>query len=126
MVAMRLHPVVRNWEAMRHEDVRSVGYPDLSLTGSGRTTWWEFKHAMPKLKANEAGSKQHLCMMRLEQLGFARYIIWLEDEEGKQSTLIVCPQYLADFRSKATIIIAGYAMKGVVEWMKLANERRAI
>jgi hypothetical protein len=122
---MRKHPVVGAWEILRHEDIRSVGIPDMSLTGSGRTTWWEFKHAAPDLKRNEVGSIQHLCMQRLERLGFARYVIWLEDNE-MEFALIVRPQHLADFRSKAEVTMAGYDMKGVLDYMKMANERRVI
>ena len=120
---MRKHPVVGGWEIIRHEDVRTVGVPDMSLTGSGRTTWWEFKHASPGLRPGEVGSAQHLRMMRLEALGFARYVIWAE-VGGGEHTLIVRPRFLHEFFLKAEVTMAGYDHKGAIEYMQRANERR--
>ena len=72
---------------IRHEDVRTNGIPDLSLTGHGWTSWWEFKYADPHF---EIQGIQELTMLRLARAGFARYVIWQTIDEV-QRTFIVHP-----------------------------------
>jgi hypothetical protein len=74
--------------ALRHEDVRTAGIPDLSLTGYGRTTWWEFKYADPNFQSTGI---QELTMLRLAATGFARYVIW-EERNGIKRTMIIHPK----------------------------------
>lgn len=79
-----------NYVALRHEDVRTSGIPDISITAFGRTSWWEVKHATPKFLSKEI---QERTMKRLEAGGFARYIIYYE-LNGVRRTLIVRPHLL--------------------------------
>lgn len=80
--------------ALRHEDVRRSGDPDLSVTGLKLTSWWEAKHATPDF---ESKGIQDRVMDRLAQVGFARYLIYFEDGIDK-AVFIVHPQNLARFR----------------------------
>jgi len=73
---------------LRHEDIRTGGIPDLSVTGYGKTTWWEFKHGTPYF---ESPGNQELMMMRLKVNGYARYIIWRERPGEGKTTNIVNP-----------------------------------
>lgn len=77
-----------NFLALRHEDVRTSGIPDMSITGAGQTTWWEAKYADPRF---ESTGIQELTMLRLAAAGYARYIVW-EERRGIQRTLIVHPR----------------------------------
>jgi hypothetical protein len=83
--------------ALRHEDVRSAGIPDLSLTGYGKTTWWEAKHLAPRLKSKGI---QELTMRRLAASGFARYIIW-DERRSAVRTLIVHPKHFHELMPEA-------------------------
>jgi hypothetical protein len=76
--------------AIRHEDVRTSGTPDLSITGAGRTIWLEFKHATPRWTGTK---RQELMMLRLATAGYARYVFWWETAAGLgQRTMIVHPR----------------------------------
>lgn len=99
--------------ALRHEDVRSSGIPDLSLTGFGRTSWWEFKHAAPTLKSKGI---QELTMLRLAGAGFARYVVWEENKHGIQRTLVVHPKNLVSMTPEEWFV--GYDHKAIVEYMR--------
>lgn len=81
---------------LRHEDVRSIGIPDLSVTGGGQTTWWEFKHAVPKYPTF---GLQELMMKRLAAHGYCRYVVWWEVGADLR-TLIVHPLALKDMVSE--------------------------
>jgi|SRR6185436_505840 len=104
--------------ALRHEDVRTRGIPDLSLTGLGRTTWWECKHATPDFKSQGI---QELTMLRLAAAGYARYIIWREEADGSdKQTLIVHPEHLATLTPEAWC--AGYDHRWMVEQLARAHD----
>jgi hypothetical protein len=76
--------------ALRHEDIRTNGIPDASITACGKTSWWEFKFARPNF---DSSGIQELTMCRLAAAGFARYVIWWETAKGNgQRTLIVTPK----------------------------------
>jgi hypothetical protein len=102
--------------ALRHEDVRTCGIPDLSLTGLGRTTWWECKHAAP-----DCGSTgiQELTMLRLAAAGSARYVVW-EERRGVKRTLVVHPRHLGDLLPEAWT--TGFDHRWLVEQMRKAHE----
>jgi hypothetical protein len=74
----------------RHEDVRTCGIPDLSVTGHKKTTWWEIKNAIPDYPSY---GLQELTCQRLEAHGYCRYIIYWE-VGGQKRTLIVSPARL--------------------------------
>lgn len=94
----QLHKDLPAYIAIRHEDVRTAGIPDLSITARNITSWWEFKHGTPKFKSSGI---QELTMLRLAQAGFARYIIWLEDRDGSnKQTLIVQPSQLSTLQAE--------------------------
>lgn len=86
--------------AFRHESVRECGIPDLSLTGGGITTWWEFKHATPRFDDN---GLQLLTCARLAVGGFCRYVLWYEDSKGNcQQTMIVHPRHVKAVRDQGS------------------------
>jgi hypothetical protein len=71
-----------------HQDVRRNGIPDISVTGGGLTTWWEFKHATPSFVSN---GYQELTAQRLSRAGFCRYIVFREYEDETKETFILLP-----------------------------------
>lgn len=72
-----------------HQDVRESGHPDWSISGDGKTTWWEFKHGVPDFDPH---GLQLLTCQRLARASFCRYIIWQEGADGgNPRTLIVHP-----------------------------------
>lgn len=77
-----------DWVHLRHEDVRSGGHPDYSLSGKHRTSWWEFKHATPLF---ESDLRQRTICQWLAHASYCRYVIWEETEDFKR-TLIVHPK----------------------------------
>lgn len=84
------HNLLPHAVIIRHEDVRTGGIPDMSVTLYGKTTWWEAKHGTPDF---ESPGNQELMMMRLAAAGYARYIIWWESASGiGKRTLIVHPR----------------------------------
>ena len=101
--------------ALRHEDMRSAGIPDLSLTGCARTTWWEFKYGMPSFKGSGI---QELTMLRLAAAGYARYVVWEEKRDVKR-TLIVHPKQVGTMDAEAWC--TGFDHRFVVEFMKKAH-----
>lgn len=105
---------VPGFVALRHEDVRTAGIPDLSVTGHGRTTWWEFKHADPVIRSFRY---QELTMQRLATAGFARYVIWLQHANGTaKRTLIVHPRQFDVLRTEHWC--SGFDHHFVVDYMK--------
>lgn len=101
--------------ALRHEDVRTAGIPDLSLTGNGRTTWWEFKHGDPDFASTGI---QELTMLRLSVAGFARYVVW-EEKEDVRRTLVLRPKNLTDLIPEWWC--SGFDHGAVVDYMKLVH-----
>lgn len=103
--------------ALRHEDVRTAGIPDLSLTWRGKTSWWECKHATPDFAGTGI---QKLTMLRLAGAGYARYIVWHEhkDETCKQ-TMIVCPRNIGTLTTEFACV--GYNHRFIVECMRKAH-----
>lgn len=113
---------VRRWlpgfVLLSHEDVRTVGIPDWSLTGRGRTSWWEFKHATPDFDLH---GRQKLTMQRLEGAGRAFYVVWYEDTTpGSQRTYIMAPHHMSKPLDRSAYIefAAGFDHRFVVEFMR--------
>lgn len=71
---------------LRHEDVRTSGIPDLSYTGLGKTSWWEFKHATPDWSTSGI---QELTCMRLAVSGICRYVFWHEVDDFRETRIYV-------------------------------------
>ena len=101
--------------AIRHEDVRTSGIPDASITGCGRTTWWEAKYGTPDFQSTGI---QELTMLRLSAAGYARYVIW-EERKGVRRTLIVHPKHLADLTPESWCV--GFDMKWLVNEVRKAH-----
>ena len=102
--------------ALRHEDVRTAGIPDLSLTGCGKTSWWEFKHSV---NGFDSTGIQELTMLRLSAAGFARYVIF-EDKRGIKRTLVLHPKHLSDLVAEAWCV--GFDMRWLVEQVRKAHD----
>ena len=73
-------------EVLRHRDI-TAGIPDLSITGYGKTTWWEIKHSRPSFKSRGI---QRLTCRRLAAGGACLYVLYHEGLNGKQ-TMIAHP-----------------------------------
>jgi len=106
--------------AFRHEDVRSIGIPDISLTGHKFQSWWETKHATPDFYSF---GLQELTCKRLAQVGYCRYIIYFETAAGCK-TLIVHPKHLTDLTPEAEA--SGHDHRFVAEFMKSVHECAAV
>lgn len=100
--------------ALRHEDVRTSGIPDLSLDGNGWSSWWEIKHATPHVSSIGI---QELTCLRLAAANYCRYIIYYENKLGvAKRTLIVHPKHLHTLLPEA--FTEGHNHRFVVEFMK--------
>ena len=114
MAELRKHAMI---VALRHEDVRTAGIPDLSTTSGGRTVWWECKHGTPLFGTTGI---QELTMLRLAAAGLARYIIWQENADGtERQTLIVRPSNLKSLT--AEVSCAGFNMRFLAEYIFKAH-----
>jgi hypothetical protein len=71
----------------RHEDRGFAGYPDITVTGNGLTSWIEAKLADPYVRHRGV---QDVKMLRLGNAGIAFYLIYY-DVKGQQSTHLVHP-----------------------------------
>jgi hypothetical protein len=112
MEMIKLH--LPGFVAIRHEDVRRSGIPDLSLTGHGKDSWLEIKHGDPDF---DSEGIQELTMLRLAAAGYARYLIYMEDKDGgNKRTLIVHPKHLGDLEPEAGCM--GHDHRWVVEFLR--------
>lgn len=104
---------------LRHEDRITSGIPDLSITWKGRTSWWEIKWANPTLRSRGV---QDITMLRLSAEGYARYIVYEEVGESRQ-TVIAHPKIVHDHNNPERWRSDGVCTKGhnhrfVVDYMK--------
>jgi hypothetical protein len=76
--------------SLRHEDKLNFGYPDISVSGNGTTTWIEAKVIDHRLKAKSKGI-QKLTMQQLASVTHAFYVVWIYTKEGGVFTYIVRP-----------------------------------
>ncbi len=58
-----------------HSEARKYGVPDLSVSGNGRTTWYELKHATPNFTTQGV---QEITCLQLAKYSFCRYIVYYE------------------------------------------------
>lgn len=72
-----MRQLLAGFEIHRHEDRSMSGLPDITVTGYGWTTWWEAKHGTPDFKVPGV---QGVVVGKLGAAGYARYILFLEDE----------------------------------------------
>lgn len=95
--------------------------PDRSITGGGRTTWWEFKHATPGF---DSPGDQELMCMRLAVQGFCRYVIWWESSKGiGQRTMIVHPKMVADHSLIPEASCEGFDYKWLTNYIQTIHSR---
>lgn len=85
---------LKGYLGLRHEDFRTAGIPDITLTGAGRTWWIEVKHATPNF---DSTGIQELRMKQLAGGGWARYVVYWESGDLKR-TLIIHPRQFVRFR----------------------------
>lgn len=71
----KLHP---SWPILRHEDVRSCGIPDISITGNGTTLWVEAKLIDENEIFKATGVQIDTCK-RLARVGKCVLLFWLPD-----------------------------------------------
>lgn len=82
---------IRGWLFRKHEDVRTAGDPDATLTGRGGTSHWEFKRVPPGYVIETTRVQLRECA-HLDRAGLlARYVIWREFADGSCSTEIADP-----------------------------------
>lgn len=98
-----------------HHSTRAA--PDYSISGDGRTTFWEFKHATPDF---ESPGDQELMCMRLALASFCRYVIW---KEPGPRTLIVRPHYVHDRSLVADARCDGFNHSWLVEEIVKVHRR---
>jgi hypothetical protein len=105
--------------ALRPEDRRTSGIPDIILIGKKMSSWWEVKHCNPLLKDQEL---QRLNMKRLAHELSAAYYILYEDRGSLSQTIIVEPSRLDDWRTDPLLCYEGHNHRAVVQFMKLVHE----
>lgn len=112
-----LHKQLPGYVCQRHEDRFTSGWPDISVTGNGHTSYWEVKHATPDWKSNGI---QELTMLRLAHASFcARYIFYYEKQDAKR-TLIVHPDNLKSLDSDEETV--GFDHKWLVAFIEKVHE----
>jgi hypothetical protein len=111
--------------AIRHEDVRTVGIPDLSVTYAGMTSWWEFKHGTPDFSS--PGLQAHTCQ-RLASNGYCRYVIFHEAEDLKPGIFIVHPRYIDNWKngtvSEFDAMTVRFDFDWLMQFMKIVHGTR--
>lgn len=116
--------------AIRHEDVRTCGTPDMSLSGNGKTSWWEFKHATPNFSTTGI---QELTCSQLAIKSFCRYVFYYEDVQNTVRTYIIHPRAVINHKGNFSAVLAnailtdinwriGFDFKWITEQMRLAHE----
>jgi hypothetical protein len=66
--------VAGNGVVFKHQDARTTGIPDLSVTLGGKTSWWEGK-VVRHDRVTGVGL-QHQVMRELAVAGTAWYVVW--------------------------------------------------
>ena len=75
--------------ATHHQDVRKSGYPDDSLHGFGKSSFWEFKHATPNFSSPGV---QELTCARIARHGFSCLYVLFFESASRRRTLIAHPR----------------------------------
>lgn len=86
----------RRFFVQAHSEARKYGVPDLSVSGNGRTTWYELKHATPNFTTQGV---QEITCLQLAKYSFCRYIIYYEWQESFM-TYIVHPSEVYERKGK--------------------------
>lgn len=97
----------------RHEDRSTYGIPDLSVTGLTRTSWLEVKFANPDCRSR---GNQDLSMLRLANVGLARYVIFSLVEKHRY-TSIVEPKVYKEWQTSGDHV-SGFAFDWIAEQIR--------
>lgn len=89
---------------LRHEDRFTGGIPDMSVSGMGRTSWYEVKFANPTF---ERKGVQDLTLQRMAKAGLAHYIIFHIVGNNLRYTRLVRPDEIDDWMVSSKFI-AGF------------------
>lgn len=111
-----LRQTLLRYIVIRHEDKSGYGIPDSSITGDGKTSWWEFKFANPDFKSHGA---QELMMKRLSNVGIAHYVIF--QLKGKERwTILIKGSDLANWDKNEYQLakVEGFNYEFVVAFVK--------
>jgi hypothetical protein len=112
---------MRGAVVFRHEDVRTAGIPDMSITWNNMTSWWEAKHATPRFASTGI---QELTLSRLAANGFARYLIWYETAKTPKQTWIVHPINISEYASVQEVAFYGFNTEDLIEHIRRIHETR--
>ena len=84
-----------------HQQVRGGGHPDMSISGYGRTLWYEIKHATPHF---ESPGLQEWMVQRLEKTNRCRYIIYADLPttvvKERRAIFVLHPKYVVGQHGK--------------------------
>ena len=104
---------------LRHEDRITHGIPDITVTGSGKTTWIEAKFANPKFQSRGI---QELTLSRLALAGSAFYIVWSLDKFGDRLTYIVSPKDIGKPMDEWENVSSGIDHKFVIDHIRRTHD----
>lgn len=85
---------------LSHVDATN-GIPDLSISGNGTTTWWEFKHGTPDFTSRGV---QVMTCRKLAAASFCRFVVFWENGAGEKRTYILHPSQVVFGRNSDTIL----------------------
>jgi hypothetical protein len=83
---------LRGAVVFRHEDFRSGGIPDTSVTWKGLTIWLEIKYANPRIISR---GNQKETAKRLAKTSHCWFVVY-EEIKGERRTVIVHPDEIGD------------------------------
>jgi len=99
---------------LKHADGYTSGVPDVSVSGRGFTTWWEFKHG-PAIKWENALQKR--TCQKLAALGTACFVVLYEESAYTRRTVILSPD---DVEVAAT---AGFDHQFIVNFVRTIHDQ---
>jgi hypothetical protein len=94
---------LKSFVVFKHADRFRSGIPDVSVSGNGFTSWWEFKYADPDF---DSRGIQELTMLRLDHASYARYVIFCEDKV--RQVLIVEPSKIGTWGTEYELRISRF------------------
>lgn len=90
VLVKKLRTMQPTWVIFRHEDHYTTGIPDISVTGNGKTSWWETK----LVEGREHPQEKELKLQRMIELdhhSYARYIVYRTGGIFKKDVSILTP-----------------------------------
>ena len=79
---------------LRHEEIFTAGYPDMTVTWRGKTVWLEAKYVVPRFRSR--GLQEDTCK-RLASQGVCYYVLYEDRGKGKR-TKIVHPSCIQKYK----------------------------